>query len=63
MIGALACMAKECLQEEVCDVNTWNGAAFEVAQREMIYLHARDEWPTLTTLRWPDVLLGAVKQS
>jgi len=43
MIGALACMAKECLQEEVCDVNTWNGAAFEVAQREMIYLHARDE--------------------
>jgi hypothetical protein len=43
MIGALTCMAKECLQEEVCDVDARNGAAFEVAQREKIYLHAKDE--------------------
>lgn len=54
--------AKECLQEVACDANTRNGAAFEVAQREMNYLYEQDESPALTTLRWPNVL-GALKRS
>ena len=50
IIGALTFAAKECLQGVVCDANTRNGAAFEVAQREMNYLYEQDESPALTTL-------------
>ena len=62
MIVALTCAAMERLQGVVCDANTRNGAAFEVAQREMNYLYEQDESPALTTLWLPDVL-GTVKRS
>jgi len=43
MIGALTCVAKECLQEWGLWSKHPDGAAFVAAQREMSNLHERNE--------------------